>query len=247
MRPLCCVIPSKTDEYLEALLQSMERRQPGSADSCVVADDGLSSDLRRRWPTVSWVPLDPPFIFAKAVNRGIEVALRRHGDGAPVDILVLNDDTEMLTADWHRAARALLARPEAAGFGLVSLMIEGGVGNGDQRYRPLEGTDVVETAQALCFVCTVIRFEALQAVGRLDEDFWGYGYDDDDYSRRVRAAGWKMGVTNAGVVRHGMAGFSHSSSYLRYLGTDAWRRLFELNRRIYRAKWDEPRTASPAE
>jgi GT2 family glycosyltransferase len=240
MRPLYCVIPSKTDEYLGALLQSMQDRQPGSAESCIVGDDGLSGKLRQRWPAVAFVPLDPPFIFAAAINRGIEVALRRHAEGTPVDILVLNDDTEILTTDWHRRIRGQLAQPAAARFGLLSLMIEGGVANADQRYRSLDDVDIVETLWPLCFVCTVIRFEALRAVGQLDEGFWGYGYDDDDYSRRVRAAGFGIGVTNVAVVRHGRAGFPHSSSYIRYLGTDAWRRLFEMNRLIYRAKWDEP-------
>jgi GT2 family glycosyltransferase len=67
-------------------------------------------------------------------------------------------------------------------------------------------------------------------VGLLDERFVGYGFDDDDYSLRVRLAGLLVGIHDGCYCDHG----SLKSSYRGEPKTAA--NLVE-NGRIFRQKW----------
>jgi hypothetical protein len=51
------------------------------------------------------------------------------------------------------------------------------------------------------FACAIIRREVLQEVGLLDEGFFLY-FDDADYCRRARAAGWSVGRCDAAEIVH---------------------------------------------
>lgn len=238
--PIWVVIPSRTDEYIDPLLKSLYRLEPIVGTCIAVADNGLSEGLRNTYSDVRFAPTARPFVFAQAINVGIKTAL---GQSDPVSgILVLNDDTEMLTDHWLTKLRLLLEHPEAKEFGMISLMIKGGVGNEEQEYKSLPSCGILETKRTICFVANLIRTEALHQIGLLDERFSGYGWDDDDYCRRLRNAGWRLGITNAAVVQHGKAGLPHSSSYVRYHGPETWRRMGEMNKSIYLSKWGESKT-----
>jgi GT2 family glycosyltransferase len=53
----------------------------------------------------------------------------------------------------------------------------------------------------LAFFCTVLRRRTVDAVGLLDEEFVGGG-DDDDYCRRLRKAGYVLGLSLDTYVIH---------------------------------------------
>lgn len=55
----------------------------------------------------------------------------------------------------------------------------------------LPETDQPMEADWLGFACVLIRREVIERVGPLDEGFFMY-FEDIDYCRRVRAAGWKV-------------------------------------------------------
>ena len=67
MRDLACLIPSRTDAFLQTLFESMEQSERGSVDRCFVGDNGLSADFRARWRQASYVTLEHPFVFASAI------------------------------------------------------------------------------------------------------------------------------------------------------------------------------------
>lgn len=227
------LIPSKTDEYMDVLLTSMEQRQAGSTERVIVADNGLSMTLRDRWSGggIDFVPYDGAFVFAKAINLCASVV------PADYDLLVLNDDTEILTDNWLAALEGVLRAENTQPYGLLGLQIRGGVGNPEQVYRALRLGEIFDCKKVVCFVAVVVRWQAWGQVGPLDEQFTGYGYDDDDYNVRVRKAGWKIGVVWSPVVQHGKAGLPHSGSY----GKDPnWTQLYELNRRLFERKWTAP-------
>lgn len=240
------IIPSRTDEYLELLLHSLKLSEPGTMDHCVVADNGLSPEFVQRWSLTSrlsdlapvwrchFEPTPQPFCFAVAINRAVEIIPK----GA--DILILNDDAAMVSSIWRTRAERLLRDPSLERYGLISLAIDGGVGNPEQKQVFWQTPDVVESEKTLCFVAVIIRRQAWNAVGPMDERFTAYGHDDDDYCYRLRAEGWKCGVTQRIVVTHGANGRPHSSSYMRYHGQDEMDRLFHENKQKYIEKWGGP-------
>lgn len=230
-RPLVAVIPSRTDAYLQSCLNSLESSEPGSTAFVIVGDNGISAELKQRWPQVMFVTVPQPFVFARAINLMVAAC------PADADILVLNDDTEMVTVNWRTTIQYALTLPTHAGYGMLSLQIDGGVGNDEQKVRGLTPTDVVDATKPVMFVAVVIPRDVWQVVGQLDERFVGYGFDDNDYTKRCWDATFKGGVMGAATVRHGKDGIPHSSSYVRYLGQAEWNRQYELNSRIFQSKY----------
>jgi SAM-dependent methyltransferase len=226
------LIPSRTEEYLQQLFQSMELSEAASTRRAIVGDNGISSAFRDKWSGVAFVDVQTPFVFAKAINICAEAAPPEN------DLLVLNDDTTVQTPHWITMMEQFLASDAAKDYGLISLMIAGGVGNEDQLVAAAIGPqDVRESKRTICFVAGLIPRAVWTKVGGLDERFTGYGFDDDDYCKRLRDAGFKCGVTGAATVTHGAAGYVHSSSYARLLGQAEWDRQYQLNGRIFQAKW----------
>lgn len=236
-RPVAVLIPSRTDEYLDRCLKSLHDEQPGSLLDApvIVGDNGISPHCRTSWEQfgVTFVDVRRPFVFAQAINTCAA--------NAPLnaDLLILNDDTTMVTRDWLTILQGLLDDTRSTyleRYGMLSLMIDGGVGNEDQkvRSRPLL---VQESPRVICFVAVVVPRAVWDVVGPLDERFTGYGYDDNDYNIRVRRAGFKCGVLGAVTVTHGVAGYAHSSTYAKVHGPAGWDSLYNLNREIFGAKY----------
>lgn len=69
----------------------------------------------------------------------------------------------------------------------------------------------------LAFFCTALKRRTIEAVGLLDEEFIGGG-DDDDYCRRLRKAGYVLGLSLDTYVIH------HSSTTHRTVFDSAQRR-----------------------
>lgn len=230
---LSIVIPSRTDEYINRLLESIGRSEP-VLDHVVVVDSGLSEVCRARWTScgVLFVPARLPFIFSQALNDGVHKAEAVVGCG---DVLFLNDDTEIVTPGFCTEIQRVLATPDLERFGVVSLRIQGGCGNEEQQ-DVLPDTLVTETRRTVCFVAVVVRRETWTQVGPLDPRFTFYGHDDDDYCRRARGAGWKVGITGLVTANHGFPPYPHSASYARY-HADTLSEDYVRNRQIFLEKY----------
>jgi GT2 family glycosyltransferase len=157
------------------------------------------------------------------------------------DLLFLNDDVEVMTPNFLDLLEGLLEAPRSQSYGLVSLRVVGGVGNEEQA-QPLGPEEIRETRRAACFVAVLIRRGCWDQVGPMDERFIGYGEDDCDYTHRAHLAGWKVGITGAASVKHGMDGNPHSSSYNKdgrenKQTRTRWERQSALNVRLFVEKW----------
>jgi hypothetical protein len=212
------IIPSRTDQYLNDLLASIFSTQPNwrTYASILIADDGLSPDFKRSWEPLGivFLPTEKPFCFARNVNQSIQAS----SDGS--DILLLNDDVVIQTNGFLEKTM-LLSR----GFGAVSYSIThpSGVGNSLQVHCPNRcSSPISEPTEiptgTLCFVAVLLRREALNSVGLLDERYRDYGYEDDDWCIRARAKGVRLGVTHHIVASHGKGGFPCSSTFHRIHG-----------------------------
>ena len=76
---------------------------------------------------------------------------------------------------------------------------------------PRIGFAVPELGGQSAFVCAYVKRELITQVGPLDEQFSGYGFEDNDYCRRFEALGWRTQPTTEVKVRHD----STASSYHR--------------------------------
>ena len=81
------------------------------------------------------------------------------------------------------------------------------------------------------FFCVAMPRKLVNDVGLLDEAFGRGFFEDDDYCRRVRMAGYKVAIADDVFIHH------HLSASFDKLGQDEKDKLFEQNRAIYEKKW----------
>ncbi len=88
--------------------------------------------------------------------------------------------------------------------------------------------------RVLAMYCVAMRRDIVDQIGPLDERFGLGMFEDDDYARRVRQAGYRVICAQDVFVHHeGMASFAK-------LGEAEYRSLFERNKKLYEEKWGEP-------
>jgi glycosyltransferase involved in cell wall biosynthesis len=172
--------------------------------------------------------------FARANNQGIGMA---RGDY----IVLLNNDTVVTRVWLSRLINHLRDRQ----LGLV-----GPVTNGVSNEAHIEmtftdiatldefatnllnqGANLLTPIKVLAMYCVAGRRDIFQQIGPLDEQFGIGMFEDDDYSLRIRQAGYKIAVAEDIFVHHfGRSGF-------KLLGDERYFSLFEENRSKFEAKW----------
>jgi len=183
--------------------------------------------------------------FPAAVNQGIAAAT---GDY----ILLLNNDT-IVTTGWLRRLLDALDRDPNLGMVGPSSNFAGGAQLIFAGYEELEDLDgfawdlakaergrVEETDRLLGF-CLLARRAVVEQIGLLDERFGLGNFEDDDWCRRARAAGWKCGIARDAFVHHyGHATFDGANIDLR--------KLLKRNAELFDKKWrdDQRSQQSPA-
>jgi glycosyltransferase involved in cell wall biosynthesis len=234
---LSVIIPSKTARNLSACVEAVRKHEP--AARIIVIDDGLCG-----WSDtldVFRIGGVKPFIFARNVNLGINatrepIDVSRMQDVEPKyvpapfrdDVVLLNDDALLETPyGFSLLQEAAAQHPE---YGLISATTNL-AGNTQQLPR---GIGLREADRVVAFVCVYIPRRTIEKVGLLDERFTAYGWEDNDYCRRVRAAGLKLGVHDGCYVNHG-------SLRSTFRGDPKAAGDISKGMAIYRAKWGDLR------
>ena len=85
----------------------------------------------------------------------------------------------------------------------------------------------------LAMFCVAMRSDVFEKVGLLDEQF-GIGlFEDDDYTHRVKANGFRVACAADAFVHHfGQAAFK------TLVANGEYQELFDENRRRYERKWN---------
>lgn len=208
-------------------LARLRAHTPGSFEVIVV--DGGSppamrralADLSRRWPALRVLRLEHPLPFAAAVNRGLKAARGR--------VLVLLNNDASVTAGWSETLERALAAPGVGAAGPAAC-------------APGPGLDRAAAAWALAHVgrlrpvpglygyCLALRREVFEVVGLLDERLV-WGEEDDDYSFRLRQAGWRLVVAEEALI-------GHADGAMRGRWPAARRRAYaRANAAVLREKW----------
>ncbi len=216
-RDLSIVIVSwNTRDLLRDCLASLPASAAGLDWEAIVVDnasrDGTPAMVRAEFPGARLVETGANLGFAAGNNRGLPLA-------AGAAVLLLNPDTVCPPDQLARLHACLMETPGLAAVGptLVDAQGRPGVVGGDfpavrhhllslvdpqRRWLPRRwrrrGLGRVpapdDPGGPLDYVtgaCLLIRREALAAVGPLDERFFMY-FEETDWCRRARAAGWEV-------------------------------------------------------
>lgn len=217
MKP-AVIILSKTRSNAIPCLRAVGAHDPGCMR--IVVDDGVEFPPEGSGfdglyeASIAGVK---PFVYARNANLGIRAAGER-------DVILLNDDALLQTPEgFTMLQREAQEHPE---YGLIASVCNN-VGNPNQRPQ---GTYRMREDVMACFVCVLIPRRTLEMVGLLDERFIHYGWEDNDYCRRVRLAGLKIGIHDGCYVDHG----SLVSTFRGHPGMGG---DIGPNQRIYQEKW----------
>ncbi len=220
MKKLCVVILNyrRADLTLDCL-HSLEQEIAGNTDCCAVVIDNGSDDQSaeqiasalqsRKWN--KWCQL-----VCSEINGGFAAGNNLGFQTVQAEVyLLLNSDTKVLNGSIAQLLAILKDNP---GAGLVGTRLEGSDGKPQIscfRYRsPL--TEFVAAAATgpvsrllrsfdvgievcdepfeppwLSFAGVVIRRDVIDQIGPMDEQFFMY-FEDIDYCRRARRAGWRV-------------------------------------------------------
>jgi len=207
-------------DLLRACLRSL---QDTAADVIVVdncSHDGSAEMVRQEFPGVQLIVSPSNDGFAAANNRGIRAA------GGTSYVLLLNPDTVVPPDGLDRLVDYMDAHPEVGVVGPKLVKGDGTLDLACRRSFPdpriafyhafgldklfprsrefarynLTFLDQDQPAEIDCVVgaAMLVRREAIDQAGLLDESFYMYG-EDLDWAFRIRQAGWKV-VYNPDVV-----------------------------------------------
>ena len=206
------VILSKNIDNLDPCVQAIREHEP--AAKVVVVDDGL----RERVKSCYYVDGRKPFIFAANVNLGMRVSVMD-------DVIILNDDALLKTPQGFTKLQQLAIAHEDIG---VLAPVTNVTGLMEQRPQN-RGLRFVN-GLTIPFICAYIPRRVIDAIGYLDERFTAYGWEDNDYCRRARLAGFKLAVYDGVFVDHG-------SLRSTFRGAPKTAGMLEAGRKIYLEKW----------
>ncbi|MFT8889807.1 MAG: glycosyltransferase family 2 protein [Ethanoligenens sp.] len=173
--------------------------------------------------------------FAKGCNQGIAAAEPDN------DILLLNNDT-IVTPRWLENLQAALRHDAFAGaVGAVT----NACSNFQQVQAPYKDWDGLsrfaeafnrsdpskwEERVRLIGFCLLIRRETINKIGLLDERFGKGNFEDDDYSLRIRQAGYRLLLCGDCFIHHfGSASFSKERQ--------VYEELLRTNSQKFAEKW----------
>ncbi|HVE66927.1 MAG TPA: glycosyltransferase, partial [Thermoanaerobaculia bacterium] len=173
--------------------------------------------------------------FSRACNQGMSRASGEY-------LVLLNNDT-VVSRGWLSALVRHLRRDSTIGIiGPVTNAI------GNEAMIPVGYDDVGDMPRwAAAFVrdhdgesfditmlamfCVAMRRSVYDEVGPLDERFGVGMFEDDDYSLRIRQAGYRVVCAEDSFVHHWM-----KASFSRLSPVD-YQNLFERNRGLFEEKW----------
>ena len=210
----------------------------------VIAVDNASSDETaqglKRWQAQDphrrrAVILEKNLGFAGGVNAGMAHAT---GDY----LVVLNNDT-VVTPGWARGLRRHFERNPRLG---LLCPVTNNIGNEARIELPADGLEAVLRAartytrchsgqcfplQTAAFFCVMLPRWVWEQIGPMDERFFPGFFEDDDYCRRLQAAGFEIGCAEDVFVYHEL------SATFDQEGARRKREIFERNRQRYEEKW----------
>lgn len=180
--------------------------------------------------------------FPAGVNQGIQVASGAY-------ILLLNNDCIVTTGWLHRLHQAIERDPSVGLVGPCSNNVSG-TQKISAAYHDLVSLDAFAwdhgkandrryfDIDRLVGFCLLIKREVVKRIGLFDERFGIGCFEDDDYCRRAKQAGYRLLIVSDAFVHH------FGSSTFLGSGVDL-NRVLQDNQQRYREKWGDRRELPP--
>ncbi|MBD3348741.1 MAG: glycosyltransferase [Candidatus Eisenbacteria bacterium] len=209
---------------LRGLLDSIEETAGPGVETLVVdnaSDDGTAQMVRGEYPRVRLLENSTNFGYSRAVNQGIRESRGRY-------VLVLNPDVRVAPGALDALTRFMDTHPDA-GIAAAKLLNEDGtVQDSCRRFytfwtlllrRTFLGRifpnapalrsylmadfdhEEVREVDWVLGACMMVRREALEDFGLMDERFFLY-FEDVDWCYRAWKSGWKVYYVPQAVMRH---------------------------------------------
>lgn len=230
-------------EFTRLCLESVLRNSVYPSCEVIVVDNGSTDgtpeylrEMEARHPETIRVILNEQNLgFARANNQGLQ---RAGGDR----FVLLNNDT-VVPNGWLPKLLRHLDRPEN---GLV-VAVTNFSGN-ESRIEVPYGKDLEQMEEfaarytrehegqifdirVAAMYCVAFRRDVLDKVGPLDEMFGMGMFEDDDYSHRIRLAGYRVVCAEDAFVHHyGQASF-------KKLSAAEYQAVWDRNQSYYEKKW----------
>jgi GT2 family glycosyltransferase len=216
------IVNWNTSGSLYDCLLSISRWPPDSAYEVIVVDNASSDDspqiVREQFPSVRLIENQENVGFAAASNQAIRRAQGRY-------LVLLNSDTEVRPGALDTLVQFMDAHPRAGAAGARLLNPDGSLQPSchpmltpgrefwsllflDRLLRratyPMHRWDpsIPRQVEAIKGACLLLRREALEEVGLLDDSYFMYT-EEVDLCYRLHRAGWELWwVPRAEVVHH---------------------------------------------
>jgi GT2 family glycosyltransferase len=188
--------------------------------------------------------------FVGGVNHALEMILDVYESKAKY-IVIMNNDT-LVTDGWLTRMQKVMERdPMIAAAGPITSTDGSWQGwknafkainarsmnisqfGHDERGNELNNRfkDYYKEVSMVAFFCTVFKREAIDKVGRLDERFGAGLGDDDDYTHRLRNAGYKIAFVPSSYVAH-----FHRTTFKSLYSEEEIKAMQTRNLNLYKAK-----------
>jgi len=241
--------------FLQKCIESIVNAKIKNSFEIIVIDnkstDETSSIILADFPEIIWIQNEQNIGFAAANNQGIRISQGQF-------ILLLNPDTEVMPGAIEALIDVMINNPTIGACGSKLINPDGSLqrscypfpnlGNEFIRLHHLESifpqmrypmehwnkhqlypVDNIQGASLL------LRKEALQFVGHLDESFFVYT-EEVDLNYRLKKAGWENVYVPASVVVH------YGAQSTKQNKTDMFLELYKTKIQFFRKHYGEVRT-----
>jgi GT2 family glycosyltransferase len=208
------------------------------ANQVIVVDNGSHDEtldlIREHFPDVGVVGLQTNTGFGAANNLGME----RAWEAGAEHVLLLNQDTCLGGDSLRWLIETMNANPDCGLLSAFQLSYDGAVIDRIFRsYMPAEFWDDLyfgrtKEAYWVPFMpasALLVRRQVLEQLGGFDPLFFLYK-EDEDWCRRLRVGGWKIGFVPAATVLHW-------HGLLNMPRTWRWHRNWEYSEAVLHLKW----------
>ena len=170
------------------------------------SQDGSADEIRKKFPSIHLIENERNLGFAKAVNQGLQKASGKY-------VLLLNPDTQVKNGAIERLVSFMDVHSDVGLVGAQLLNADGSKQNSIANFPSLV-TELLNKSllrwlspnrfpgkeksyagpievDSVIGACMVVRREAMEQVGLLDEDYFLF-LEETDWCYRMKRAGWKI-------------------------------------------------------
>lgn len=232
------IVNWNTKQYLVDCVESLKRESSGITMEIIVVDngsaDGSQEALRASHPDVLLIENDANLGFSKANNIGIEVSRGRYVCLVNTDVIALDScvprmvrymdaDADVGAVGPRTVNREMELRENCRNFPTLNnacadyLLLHKLFPNSrvfPSRTLKKSAYGSTHSAEVLSGCFLMVRREAMEEVGVLDERFFFYG-EDTDWCKRFAEAGWKLTFLSAAQAIH-FGGASSAAYPVKY-------------------------------